>query len=144
MIRIEPLDPKHIDMIEKTDMDSLLAVSIEERAYRRYATNGPAVTIFDDDVILALGGVVKFWNGVGEAWTMISPAGRRKKKYVFKYMLYFLNQCLSVEGFHRIQAKAIFGNKKSHGFIMKLGFIPEGTLINYGPNKENFISYVRF
>jgi RimJ/RimL family protein N-acetyltransferase len=145
MIRVEKFKPEHMVNIEKKDPDSSLLElmgDIDTRA-ETYANSGPALTLFDDDTLLAVGGVIMFWQGVGEVWMMVSPEGRKKGLALFKCMSDFLNTCFNEYGFHRIQTSVLVSFQEAHKCIMRLGFIPEGMMAHYGPNKENYIRYVR-
>lgn len=146
MIKIELFDPKHMERIEKADVDSEILQFIGDITSRAkiYAESGPAITIFNHDRILALGGVLQFWKGVGEAWMMVSPEGRNKGMALFKIMDRFLNDCFENKLFHRVQASIVINHPSAHKSIMRLGFIPEGMMIGYGPNQEDYMRYVRF
>jgi len=146
MIEIVPFKPEHMTSIEKADIDAeILAFlgSLDKRA-EQYAAEGPATTMLMDGVVLAVGGVIQFWPGVGEAWMMVAPEGRKKGLSLYKYMDQFLQKCFREYSFHRIQASVLVGHQEAHKCIMRLGFIPEGMMIHYGPNKENYVRYVRF
>jgi len=146
MIEIIPFKPEHMVGIEKSDTDQDVFVflsGLNERA-EQYAKSGPSITMIEDGTILAVGGVVKFWEGVGEAWMMISPEGRKKGLSLFRHMNGLLDYCFTEHKFHRIQASILFSHKEAHRCVMRLGFIPEGMMVRYGPNKENYVRYARF
>ncbi len=136
--------PEHMVNIEKVDMDSRVLEfigDIDSRA-EHYAQSGPAITMLSGNVVLAIGGVIKYWQGVGEGWMMVSPAGRKKVFSLYKNVNNFLQSCAD-NGYHRIQTCVLAGHRDAHKLVMRLGFIPEGMMVNYGPNKENYIRYVR-
>lgn len=151
MIKTVSFKPEHMVNIEKADMDSKALEfigDIDSRA-EYYAQSGPAITMLEPsgdtataDFVLAIGGVIKYWEGVGEGWMMVSPEGRKKVFSLYKTVDSFLQACAD-NGYHRIQTCVLVGYKDAHRLVMKLGFIPEGMMVNYGPNKENYIRYVR-
>jgi hypothetical protein len=145
MIKAVQFLPEHMVNIEKEDQDSKVLEfigNIDHRA-EMYARLGPAISLFDGDTVLAVGGAIEFWNGSGEAWMMVSPDGRKKKLALYKTMHSFLDDCFSSGKFHRLQACILFSHKEAQKCAMRLGFIPEGMMIHYGPNKENYIRFVR-
>jgi len=145
MLKVIPFEPEHMINIEKEDPDTDVLMSmgdLEERA-KQYAACGPGITILEGDVILATGGIIQFWKGVGEVWMIVSPSGRKSGTVVYRHMKRFLDKCFKEYGFHRIQTNILYDFKKPHESIMRLGFIPEGMMIHYGPNKENYVRYVR-
>ncbi len=146
MIEVIPFKPEHMVNIEKKDVDTNILAFIGEIDSRAemYAKSGPTVTIMDGETILVIGGVIQFWPGVGEAWMMVSPEGRKQKLTLFKHMNGFLKYCFTECRFHRIQASILQSHKEAHKTVMRLGFIPEGMMVHYGPNMENYIRFVRF
>lgn len=136
-----------MEKIEKADVDSDVLEFIGDIDKRAgvYAQSGPAITMMDKrDNVLAIGGVLQFWQGVGEAWMMVAPEGRKKKVALFKVMSNFFHDCFSNKLFHRIQASIITTHPEGHRVIMRLGFIPECMMIGYGPKQEDYVRYVRF
>ena len=145
MIEVIPFKPEHMIDIEKADIDSKILMFINDIDSRAeyYAKTGPAITVMRENKVLAIGGVIKFWPGVGEAWMMIAPEGRKGGLFLYRYMEGFLETCFKEYGFHRIQASIVQDHKEAHRCIQRLGFIPEGMMVHYGPNKENFVRYTR-
>lgn len=146
MIEIVPFKPEHMVNIEKADIDADIMVFLGDIDLRAagYARGGPAITMLSDEIVLAVGGVIQFWKGVGEAWMMVAPEGRKKSLSLYRYMDEFINICFLKYSFHRIQTSIVFGHNEAHKCIMRLGFMPEGMMVNYGPQKENYVRYVRF
>jgi hypothetical protein len=145
MIEAVNFKPEHMVNIEKADIDADIVSflgDVDSRA-ETYAQEGPAITLLDGDIVLAIGGVIQFWPRVGEAWMMVSPPGRIKKLFLYKHMDSFVQLCFDQYGFHRIQASVLYHHKEAHKCIMRLNFIPEGMMVHYGVNKENYVRYVR-
>lgn len=146
MIELVDFKPEHVENIKKDDLDTNIFSfigSLDQRAIG-YAAGGPAITLIDGDEVLATGGILKFWQGVGEAWLMVSPKGRTNMMSLYKYMESFMTLCGTKWGFHRVQASIYEKHNIAHKCAFRLGFIPEGSMVCYGPNKEMFIRYVRF
>ncbi|MFH1230993.1 MAG: GNAT family protein [Planctomycetota bacterium] len=145
MINIIPFKPEHMADIEKKDINSGVLEFIGDIDSRAviYANSGPAITMLKRNTLLAIGGVLQFWTGVGEAWMMVSPEGRKSGLALYRVMERFLNMGFEKYGFHRIQASVVNGYTEAHKVVLRLGFIPEGMMVQYGPNKENYVRYVR-
>jgi len=104
--------------------------------------SGPAFTLFKDGKIVAIGGVARLWNGVGEAWTI--PANGMAHPLLFHRTIKRMIETIEkAEGFHRIQAVVMKSHLKAHKWIKKLGFEDEGKMTSYGPHGEDFIRYAR-
>jgi L-amino acid N-acyltransferase YncA len=145
MIELVKFKPEHMALIEKADLDAKVLMLVGDLDHRaeQYAKQGPAVTMLLNGAILAVGGVIQFWPGVGEAWMMVAPEGRKKGLRLYCYMKAFLDLCFKEYGFHRIQASVLYDHAEAHKCVMRLGFVPEGMMVHYGPNKENFVRYAR-
>ncbi len=145
MIELVDFNLEHVENIKKDDLDSNIFSFIGDlsKIAIGYAAGGPAITLIDGDEVLACGGVLKFWRGVGEAWLMVSPRGRTQVISLYRYMESFLALCGTKWGFHRVQASVYEKHDIAHRCAFRLGFIPEGMMIAHGPNKENFVRYVR-
>jgi hypothetical protein len=152
MIKVVDFKPEHLVNIKKEDIDAEVLTflgDIDERAIQ-YSQAGPAITLIEEsehfavsDEILAIGGCIHFWRGVGEAWMMVAPEGRIKKVALYKTMGEFVDKCFREYGFHRLQTTILFDHQEAHKCIMRMGFVPEGMMIHYGPRKENYIRYVK-
>ena len=151
MIKTIPFEPEHLINIEKNDIDSETVDfigNIEERA-KAYFVSGPGLTVVDEcdpaigDTILATGGLCFYWQGVGELWMLISPKGRKHGAVIYKAMSEFIQSCFDVYGCHRVQTSVMCNNSIAHKSTLRLGFIPEGMMVAYGPRKENYIRYVK-
>jgi hypothetical protein len=102
------------------------------------------ISVFNDDKLLGIGGVLPFWSGVGEAWMLVTPELKKCPMRALKDIQFYFNYLFEKEGFKRIQSVVAVDFTLAHRFIMKLGFVPEGIMPNYGPKGEHFTRYVRF
>jgi hypothetical protein len=102
------------------------------------------ISVFNDDKLLGIGGVLPFWAGVGEAWMLTTPEMKKCPMKALKDIQFYINYLFEHEGFKRVQANVVTSFTTAHRFIMKCGFSPEGIMPNYGPKGEHFTRYVRF
>lgn len=102
-------------------------------------------TLMDDGEIVAIGGILSHpWQGLGEMFFYKSPVYDR---HVFSYtrMISKLLDILQKKGqFHRLQASIPISDHCAIRFIEFLGFKMEAHLIDYGPDREDYLHYVRF
>jgi len=137
--RLVPYHPDHLDLIEFNEWDRQVN---HNEAQIQFFSAGPAFTLFKDDKVVAIGGVAKLWNGVGEAWAL--PGNGMKNPLLFhKTILRMLDTIQEAEGFHRIQAIVFEDHPKGHKWVKALGFKSEGIMVAYGPNGENVVRYAR-
>lgn len=145
MIDTVDYKPEHMAKVKiaEDEKDVLLFLDNLDSRAEAYAKCGRAITLMKDGEVMAIGGVIQFWTGSGELWMMVSPEGRLHKVALYKAMSGFIDRCISEYGFHRVQAVVVEGHHQSHNCMMRLGFIPEGMMVHYGPGRENFVRYVR-
>lgn len=92
---------------------------------------GPAFTGLIDEEILACGGIIPFWKGVGEAWVVTSH-------FVCEYPLFFaktiwrkLNGLIILMNLERIQTVVDAENIVSRKWVERMGFVNEGPMRKY-------------
>lgn len=122
----EPMSPAHFG----TDYRVLLD------AYRQ---RGLAWSLLDGDEVIACGGIVILWPGVGEAWTVM---GEKVKDYPLA-VAKALREGIERSGLRRIQATVRIDDGKARKLIGLCGFKPEGILEGFGPDGADFVSYAR-
>ena len=120
------------------DMDATHLAGMDLSAYQH--VDGPAVTFIKDDKIIGCGGIHRLWSGVGEAWLILS-------EHSFECPITIVRQTLRnfktmINGYHRIQANVLEGFDRGVQFVNAFGFVLEGKMEQYGPNKENYYRYV--
>ena len=125
-----------IDHLRQIEASQLVGMDLS--AYQH--TKGPAMTLVKYGEIIGCGGVNELWGGVGEAWLILGDKA-------FDYPVTVLRQTVRnfrtmIGKFHRIQAHVLEGFDKGVQLVSALGFELEGTLKQYGPNKENYLRYV--
>ena len=111
---------------------------------RTLATSGPAFAGWDGDQLLGVAGVARGWPGVGEAWAILTDAGRRKPIAVCRMVRDGLSLCARAGRFRRVHADVISTFARGCRWVEALGFKAECVLERYGPNGEDFIRYVMF
>ncbi len=109
-----------------------------------YHAAGPAWTVLDGDTIIACGGAVRFWPGVGECWCW-AGAGVDASPVAFARLARRVAEALAREhGFHRLQVHARLEDVRANRFAAYLGFTLEGQCPGYGPDQSTHNLYGRF
>ncbi len=144
MHKVERFDPKHFaearPIVEHQQMMGMVNCDHTAETFAKF----PSATLRSDEgEIIACGGIVILWKGVGEAWGLTT-------KLVEDYrILYYKTTKTMIEGFakalklHRVQATVPVGHEPAARFIIKLGFAREGLLKKFGPDGSDFIMFGR-
>lgn len=100
-------------------------------------------TLMDDDVILGMGGVHNMWDGVGEAWLVISEYGFDKPRTIAKWTNVMFDVVQEEYGYKRIQAAVSLKDNDALRFVKWMGFEEEGVMRKYGPDGSDYARYAK-
>ena len=104
---------------------------------------GPSFTLEREGKIIWCGGIRIFWDGVGEAWCLVSEEGSHFPKLILsstKKMLDFMQKDLKL---HRVQATSRTDIPSFWKFLEHLGFEREGVLRKFGADGADSYLYAR-
>lgn len=142
--------------LSRFEKEHLGSVQLLEDDYERYLARpgmldrfkalsdlGPAMTMFRDETVVGCMGLASGWPGVADVWVIVS-------RMVLKAPIVFHRVCDALlihfagrMDLHRVQSTV----DKTHGralrWALSMGFEPESTLVDYGPNREDHIMVVR-
>jgi hypothetical protein len=143
-IEIRRFQPGDYETIVRRDFDEITYAALRALTgtAQHLATSGPAFTIVAGDEIMACGGVVKFWEGVGEAWMMGSPLIERYKISFAKRAARLLNWVANDLHLVRLQTVVDAEHTVARTWVERMGFINEGTMKRYLAGRD-FIRYAR-
>lgn len=96
----------------------------DPREIARRLASGYAYTVEDKGQIIASGGVLPLWKGVGEAWIVSSPLVPKYKVFFVKTVLREI--AILAEKFERIQTTIDIENVVSMKWAEWMGFENEG------------------
>lgn len=111
---------------------------------RLHATRGPAHTLRIDRQIAACYGIAVLWPGLGEAWAILTPLGKRHPLVVTRAIARALDRTMRLWRLRRVQADVSAMNSSACRWVELLGFVRESTMPRFGPHGETFYRYVRF
>lgn len=102
---------------------------------------GPGWTIRHNNRIVAMGGVMKYWPGVGEAWFVATEWTKDHKLYVLKTTKRILRSIFIEHKFNRIQTSVLKDWETANKFARWMGFREEGEMPWYGAEGQTHIRY---
>lgn len=105
---------------------------------------GMATTGTRDGQLLAAGGVAVRWEGLGYAWALVSPLGRRYPAYVHRTIYWGLRDFAVRLKMRRIECETPADFLDGHAWLECLGFEFESAMPRYGPHGETFWKYRYF
>jgi len=140
-IKIRPYAPEDYFKINRRKFDLLTFLNFPNpKNVSETLGKGPAFTGLIDEEILACGGIIPFWKGVGEAWIVSSPL-------ICKYPLFFaktvwrkLNGLIVSMNLERVQTVIDAEHIVSCKWAERMGFVNEGLMKKYIGGRD----YIRY
>jgi hypothetical protein len=148
MITITSTIRAHFDQMvvdkEVHQKSTLAAAGPFEQWADLYSQLDTTFTMFHKHDIIAIGGIVPLWPGVGEAWLLrgekFNDVGFSAAKNVKK----FLNEIVEEQGYHRVQAGIIADDFIAQRWADFLGLTDERFLMKqYGPDGKDYYMMAR-
>lgn len=115
-------EERHLEMLEKTNL---------------------AVSGLLDGIPIGTCGIVPLHKGVGEAWAYLTDEAKKHRFTLHRSVVRGLEQLRLRGNFHRVQTNVLYDFKAGHIWAERLGFIKEGPLFAFGPNRETFMRYAK-
>lgn len=135
---------KKFDETDLILIDSdFLKNGIRKEAVEQWEKNKYSFTLWDGDKVIAICGVVKIHEGVGEIWLILENDKKGDVFAIARNLKRLTDRVFDISPFHRFQSRAPVDNKISNRFLNFLGFEKEGILKQYGLNREDYSVYGR-
>ena len=98
-----------------------------------YNLIGPAFMGFIDNKLIAIGGIYKIFEGIGQAWLFVNKIDRHKKD-LFRSIKKHLEEIIKKENYKKVQMYCLKGSFKIDSLAKHLGFreITDLTLYEIG------------
>jgi RimJ/RimL family protein N-acetyltransferase len=105
--------------------------------------HGPAFTAYLDDRILACGGLMILWPGMGIGWMAVTEEAAGYGIWLSKTVKRIARTMIRLHGLHRIEALALTESPVNQRWLEWLGFTRErdGIARQYLPDKRSMIRY---
>ncbi len=115
-----------------------------ERQALRMAGAGPAWSLLRGGRVLACGGAVRFWPGVGELWLWLGGQAQENPVALARWARKAMRLLRRREGFVRLQAHVRADDPAAGRFAEFLGLECEGACPGYGPDQATHHLYGRY
>jgi len=137
-----------IRSIQDGDMEFVRANAFESAVKRYPELTAPAdsFTCLFEGEIVAIGGVADLWQGVGEAWLMMTEQAKKHGIYgliAFNTIERKMNELIVKHKHWRTEANVRADFPEAIKFIEAVGFEREGVRRKYTPDKCDMILYSR-
>ncbi len=141
--RIEPYKSTDFFSIIRRayELQTLFELPNPDHVAKLFST-GPAFTGYAHDEMVAAGGIIIMWKGVGEAWTLTSPLVHEYPIFFTRTIRDYLNAMIIKYKFERVQSVVQKDYEMANRWIKTLGFKPEGEMPKYRAGKT-FIRYAK-
>jgi len=104
--------------------------------------SGPGYTARLHGQVLACAGIQIPWPGLGEAWAVIAPEGRRYPRYVHFAVRSGMRRLIAEHGLRRVEATVALDFDEGHRWVTLLGFVEDGIADGYLPDGGDAMRYV--
>jgi hypothetical protein len=108
------------------------------------ATLGTAVTAFYRNKPIAIFGVVLFWGGVGEMWSIFDNQAREHPTSMLRCGRTFVDIAIRYLHLHRLQITVRTDDIRAIRYAQALRFETEAILRMYGPDKVDYLLMTRY
>lgn len=127
----------------EADLESVKKDMLHEwkKSYPIDHIEGWAKSLYIYDELVAVGGVLKYWNGVGEAWLVLGKKSGEHKIEVVRKVRQMLWLAMDELKLWRIQATERRDFHKSVKMAEHLGFKLEGLMLKYTADKADAYLY---
>ena len=102
-----------------------------------------AYSVWDENCIIASGGIIQMWPGVGEAWMMMGDDFEDYAQVIYRTCLRTIRTAEKVFGMKRIQAAVLASEPQFVAWAISLGWQKEGLMRKWGPDGSDFYMMAR-
>ena len=129
--------------IDRRSFDMLTFLNFPNpSAIAKALADGMAYTIVNSKHLVASGGVVPSWKGVGEAWLVSSPLVQEHKIFFLRTVQAELNKMIEEGNFERVQTTVDAEHLVSIKWVKWMGFENEGLMRKFIGGRD-FWRYAR-
>lgn len=129
-MNLREIRPTDIDEITLQTQQAYMRKLINDQYKETVTRSAVGFTLEDDGLVIGCGGIIPFWQGRGEAWTLLSNAAGPRMLTVTRIVRRVLNGV----DFDRVQMTTDVGFPEAERWAQMLGFEYEGTMRSYFPD----------
>lgn len=141
MIKIRPITQEDLEFVRLNPFEGAV------KTYPHLpAPDSNSYTIIFENEIVAVGGMVILWEGVGELWLMLTKNSRKHEIYgliALSAIEKKINELIETNRVWRAQAVIRTDFPQAIKMIEAFGFTREGLLHKYCPDKMDVFMYAR-
>jgi len=139
---VVPFESWHLNWVEFNSI-ALANVNhseytIEEQA-QALAQISEGYTGLREGKVVACAGINLLWTGVFDLWMFLGIETFSEKRKALRIFSEFLDELAIRRKIHRLQSVVLEDFKEGRRFAKFFGFKEEGTMKNFGPEKETYI-----
>lgn len=118
---------------------AMLSISLTQQYGRSLVSAGPCYSAFAGDTVIACAGIIEFWVGRSQVWSLLSDQMPRYRKAIHKAVKQF------VDGYRvrRLECVVDPRSDASMRWARHLGFSLERPMRAYTPQGDDQLMYVR-
>lgn len=134
-----PFQAWHLEWLELQDTQLALSDTLTRQYGRSLEASGPAYSAFAGADVIACAGIVEFWPGRSQVWSLLSWQMPQYRKSIHKAVKGFL------EGYvvKRLECVVDPRHEAAQRWAKRLGFEVESVMPSYTPNGDEQLMYVR-
>jgi hypothetical protein len=141
MIKVQPYVPEDYMRINRRHFDSLTFMSFPApKLVAQNLARGPAFTGVANGEIIACGGILPLWKGVGEAWVVSSELVSLYPMTFAKVIWRKLKSIIEELELERVQTTVDVEHKVSQKWLERMNFENEGLMRKFLGGRD----YYRF
>jgi hypothetical protein len=127
-----------LEQTEETRESAAMWAVLREENQR---SGNKAWTMLKDGIPLCCGGFMMYWQGVAEAWFMLSQKGMPHAKTILRESRKFMEGYIKQFNIHRMQAFINAQDETACRWAERYGLIRGQIIEQFGPHKEDFIIF---
>lgn len=138
-MNIIPFQPIHLKLLMLQPQQEHARQYLGQPEYARTLMSGPAFTAMEGERVIAMAGVLPYWEGRAEAWALLSGDLKRHFLRIHRAVLRFLE----TSDIRRIETAVDANFPQAIAWAEKLGFKCEGLMIGYTPEGRDCYRFAR-
>jgi hypothetical protein len=139
MLKVTEFELEHLTLVD--DFEEMKeAYRLNPKAFESYL-DGPAYTVYCDDGIVLMGGIIIQYAGVAMAWSWPTKLCKKYPVYSIKIGKWVVFEGIKSFDLHKVFAYTDADDKSARKWVETIGFKEEALLRQHGSNREDVILY---
>ncbi len=130
--------PEHLNQLNR--IKDCVPDNLSEKI-AEYESRGLVFTIIHEEQPISVCGAIELWPGVAEIWFLTTEYVDEHKTFFYRQVINLMNHVQKEMNLHRMQCTVETDFVQCQKWLEGLGFIIEGVMLMYGPDKKNHYRY---